>query len=83
MKTVCRNIVFMFACLPFVLYKVVFVDKGNTPRQFHADATELFDSDGTELEGEEAVASMRVYRERIMPFMDDYKDKIEAAGGSI
>ena len=77
--TMCRNVAILAATVPLVLYKLVFVDRCPGERQFVADASELFDSDGTEMEGEEAVANLRIYRERIMPFMDDYSEKIEAA----
>jgi hypothetical protein len=82
MKNMCRNIAVLFALCPFALYKVAFIDRNNCPRQFITDASDFYESDGTELEGEEAVANLRIYRERIMPFMDDYNDRIEAASES-
>ncbi|KAL7695472.1 hypothetical protein N2W54_001388 [Lotmaria passim] len=50
-----------------------------TMNQFVEDSTDLWDSDGTEMEGEEAVANLRIQHERIMPFMNDIKDKLESA----
>jgi hypothetical protein len=75
----CRNIAILAFVAPFVLYKVAFVDRANIGRQFVADASDLYESDGTEMEGEEAVANLRIYRERIMPFMEEFEGKIEAA----
>lgn len=49
-----------------------------TKNQFVEDSTDLWESDGTEMEGEEAVANLRIQHERIMPFMNDIKDKLEA-----
>ena len=82
MRSLCRNIAVMFALMPFALYKFVFVDRNNCPRQFINTSSDFDESDGTELEGEEAVANLRIYRERIMPFMDDYTERIEAASGN-
>ncbi|KAG5495181.1 hypothetical protein JKF63_02236 [Porcisia hertigi] len=50
----------------------------STKKQFIEDSTDLWESDGTEMEGEEAVANLRIQHERIMPFMNDIKDKLEA-----
>ncbi|KPA81111.1 putative mitochondrial hypothetical protein [Leptomonas pyrrhocoris] len=50
-----------------------------TMNQFVEDSTDLWENDGTEMEGEEAVANLRIQHERIMPFMNDIKDKLESA----
>ena len=47
--------------------------------QFAPFASDLYLSDGTELEGEEAVADIKIKRDRIMPFMDDIRKKVEAS----
>ncbi|CAG9580794.1 conserved hypothetical protein [Leishmania major strain Friedlin] len=49
-----------------------------TKNQFVEDSTDLWENDGTEMEGEEAVANLRIQHERIMPFMNDIKDKLDA-----
>ncbi|KAK7201389.1 hypothetical protein NESM_000201400 [Novymonas esmeraldas] len=49
-----------------------------TKNQYVDDSTDLWEDDGTEMEGEEAVANLRIQHERIMPFMNDIKDKLDA-----
>jgi len=48
-------------------------------RQYAPFSTDLQTSDGTEMEGEEAVANLKLQYERIMPFMEEMKAKVEAA----
>ncbi|CBH17208.1 uncharacterized protein TEOVI_000385200 [Trypanosoma equiperdum] len=55
-------------------------ERYGTKNQYVQDCTDLWDDDGTVMEGEEAVANLRIQRERIMPFMNDIKEKLEAAG---
>ena len=75
----CRNFAVMGIIAPIVLYKCVFVDRGVIGRVLASDSTDLYEDDGTVMEGEEGVANLRIYRERIMPFMDEFEGKIEAA----
>ena len=77
--SMCRNIAVLAFIAPMVLYKCVFVDRGVIGRVLVADSSELYEDDGTVMEGEEGVANLRIYRERIMPFMDEFEGKIEAA----
>eukprot|EP00758_Cryptobia_borreli_P011150 Tbor_TRINITY_DN5630_c4_g2::TRINITY_DN5630_c4_g2_i3::g.8412::m.8412 len=65
-----------FVCWSYSYY---IISKANTYNQFVTSSTDLWEDDGTVMEGEEAVANLRIYRERIMPFMDEYAEKIEAA----
>lgn len=50
-----------------------------TKKQFVNDSTDLWNDDGTVMEGEEAVANLRIQQERIMPFMNDIQSKIDAS----
>lgn len=50
--------------------------KWGLEEQFLASTTDFWEDDGTELTGEEAVAYHRIWRERIMPFMDELQTKI-------
>ncbi len=62
------------------MYKVVF-GRHNPDRQWiYGPRSEMMMSDGTQLEGEEAVANLKIHRERIMPIMNEYKARMEAAG---
>ncbi|KAG5493638.1 hypothetical protein JIQ42_02011 [Leishmania sp. Namibia] len=61
----------------FAIRHYVF-DRLGTKKQFLEDSTDLWENDGTEMEGEEAVANLRIQHERIMPFMNDIKDKLDA-----
>ena len=63
----------------FWVYKVVF-GKYSNRNQFLDDTTDLWESDGTEMEGEEAVANLRIQYERLTPFMADIKAQLEAKG---
>ena len=47
--------------------------------QFIPVAHDLWEDDGTELEGEEAVAYHRIWRERVMPYMDQLQEIVDAA----
>ncbi|KAH9593162.1 hypothetical protein LSM04_006112 [Trypanosoma melophagium] len=79
MKTLLKltsTIVVIQACS---IYYNVFT-RYSTKFQFVEDSTDLWEDDGTVMEGEEAVANLRLQRERIMPFMNDIKEKLEAAG---
>eukprot|EP00331_Platyophrya_macrostoma_P003518 CAMPEP_0176424656 /NCGR_PEP_ID=MMETSP0127-20121128/10953_1 /TAXON_ID=938130 /ORGANISM="Platyophrya macrostoma, Strain WH" /LENGTH=122 /DNA_ID=CAMNT_0017805727 /DNA_START=43 /DNA_END=411 /DNA_ORIENTATION=+ len=62
------------------IYRTVFC-RYSTKRQFVGDSTDLWNSDGTVMEGAEAVANLRIQHERIMPFMNAIQEKVEAAGG--
>lgn len=61
-----------------VYIKVYVFDYLGTKKQFVEDTTDLWNDDGTVMEGEEAVANLRIQHERIMPFMDDIKGKMSA-----
>ncbi|CAJ1035373.1 hypothetical protein NXY56_006248 [Leishmania guyanensis] len=65
-------VVQVFAIRHFVFNRL------GTKKQFIEDSTDLWTNDGTEMEGEEAVANLRIQHERIMPFMNDIKDKLDA-----
>ena len=67
-----------FLVCPFILYKLIH-RRYNPDKQWPAATTDRWYSDGTELKGEEAHANLRLQRERIMPIMDKYMEKIEAA----
>lgn len=60
------------------IWNLTFVRHG-TQRQFVEEATDLFESDGTVMEGEEAVANVKIMYDRISPFMEEYKRQIEEA----
>ena len=69
-----------FFC-PIFIYK--FAMKPWTPdKQFICMSTDKWYSDGTEMKGEEATANLRLQRERIMPIMDAYLEKIEKAAAA-
>lgn len=62
--------------MPLFLYKVVY--RRNCPdKQWVCQSTDKWYSDGTEMKGDEATANLRLQRERIMPIMDAYLEKIE------
>ncbi|KPI89483.1 hypothetical protein ABL78_1359 [Leptomonas seymouri] len=65
--------------LQIIGIRVFIFKRLSTKNQFVEDATDLWENDGTEMEGEEAVANLRIQHERIMPFMNDIKDKLESA----
>ncbi|ESL06701.1 hypothetical protein TRSC58_05622 [Trypanosoma rangeli SC58] len=66
--------------LEVLMIRLVVFNHCSTKYQFVEDCTDLWEDDGTVMEGEEAVANLRIQRERIMPFMNDIKEKLEAAG---
>lgn len=63
------------------VYRVVF-HRYSTKRQFLDETTDLWNDDGTVMEGEEAVANLRIQHERIMPYMNQIQEKLEAAGSA-
>lgn len=63
----------------FIGLKFFLFDHLSTKRQFLQDTTDLWTDDGTVMQGEEAVANLRIQHERIMPFMDEIQAKILAA----
>jgi hypothetical protein len=80
MKILTDRIMFSVPIAWYFIYKVCF-GRHNTSRQWiWGPRTEMMESDGTELEGEEAVANLRIHRERIMPIMNEYKARMEEAG---
>eukprot|EP00758_Cryptobia_borreli_P011148 Tbor_TRINITY_DN5630_c4_g2::TRINITY_DN5630_c4_g2_i1::g.8407::m.8407 len=68
---------FFSLAVGYTFYKLCF--SHSNYNQFMSATSDLWEDDGTVMEGEEAVANLRIYRERIMPFMDEYAEKIEAA----
>ena len=78
MKSYLRNlnICFVGSCL-FGIYVLFGPYRGG--RQFAPFISDLTYSDGTELEGEEAGANARIEYERIMPFMEELKEKFSEA----
>ena len=67
--------------IPVFIYKIAM--KPWTPdKQFICMSTDKWYSDGTEMKGEEATANLRLQRERIMPIMDAYLEKIEKAAAT-
>lgn len=67
----------LIVCEAFFIKWYVFQHLG-TQKQFVEDSTDLWNDDGTQMEGDEAVANLRIQHERIMPFMDDIKGKLSA-----
>jgi hypothetical protein len=67
-----------FVALPIFMYKVVY-RRYNPDKQWIAMSTDKWYSDGTVMKGDEAHANLRIQRERIMPIMDQYLQKIEEA----
>ncbi|CAD2215631.1 hypothetical protein AGDE_01346 [Angomonas deanei] len=61
------------ATLTFIVFEVIglrlTVDNYSTKRQYVEDSTDLYNSDGTEMEGEEAFANLQIQKDRIMPFL--------------
>ncbi|CUG86253.1 membrane-associated protein, putative [Bodo saltans] len=68
---------FMFLTF-FATYRIVFC-RYSTKRQLVGDSTDLWEDDGTVLEGEEAIANLKIQHERIMPFMNAIQEKLDAA----
>jgi hypothetical protein len=82
MDILTRRIMYSIPLAWYLIYKVVF-GRHNPGRQWiWGPRSELMESDGTEMEGEEAVANLRIHRERIMPIMNEYKARMEQAGVS-
>lgn len=79
MKKILQTLMFLtFIVAPIFMYKVI--HRPWTPdKQFICTSTDKWYSDGTEMKGEEATANLRLQRERIMPIMDAYLEKIEKA----
>lgn len=77
MQATVRNITWATAISIVIVFKLVFINY-STHNQFVSESTDLWEDDGTKLEGEEAVANLKIYRERIMPFMDSMQEKIDA-----
>ena len=66
-----------FALMWFMFYGME--RRYGTEDQFIACPHDLWEDDGTELEGEEAVAYHRIWKERVMPYMDELQAKIDSA----
>ena len=82
MDILTKRVMFSLPVCWYLIYKVVF-GRHNPSRQWiWGPRSELMESDGTEMEGEEAVANLRIHRERIMPIMNEYKARMEQAGVS-
>lgn len=77
MKAVVKNLTWATAISVVILFKLVFVNH-STHNQFVSETSDLWESDGTELEGEEAVANLKIYRDRIMPFVEALDEKINS-----
>eukprot|EP00759_Apiculatamorpha_spiralis_P009476 PhF_6_TR16397/c0_g1_i1/m.25202 len=52
----------------------------SSERQYAPFASDLYMDDGTQMEGADAVANLQLHHDRIMPFMQEIKGKMEAAG---
>jgi hypothetical protein len=67
-----------YLAVPFctlVVYKLVW--HRNSPiQQWPYPHGDLYNDDGTEMQGEEALAMKRIQRERMMPFMDDIERQL-------
>jgi len=75
----------MWILLPvglFTIYWLMFRRFSTTSQFGHQNYCDLWEDDGTQMEGEEAVAHLRIQRERVMPFMEEINQKLEAAGVS-
>ncbi|ORC91547.1 uncharacterized protein TM35_000051430 [Trypanosoma theileri] len=79
MKTLLKLTVTAITIESIGMWYIMFT-RYSTRFQYVEDSTDLWEDDGTVMEGEEAVANLRLQRERIMPFMNDIKEKLEAAG---
>lgn len=75
------NIIYgaIFLSVIFV-YKVIF-GYYSPKKQWLFEATDLYTDDGTVMEGPEAVANLKIYYERIMPYMEQIKTKLDEAEG--
>jgi hypothetical protein len=66
---------------PIFIYRITYRPY-NPDKQFGpAMHTDKWYDDGTVMKGEEATANLRLQRERLMPIMDAYLEKIEASKG--
>lgn len=83
MSAICNRLLWFVPVMCYSIYRVVHSRNSPSRQWIYGPRTDLYFDDGTELEGEEAVANLKIHYERIMPFMNEYKDKIEAAGGSV
>ena len=63
----------------FWMYQVVFNDL-SSKHQFLDSRTDLFEDDGTVMEGEEAVANLKIQHDRVSPFLNDIKKQLEEKG---
>ena len=63
----------------FMLKKVVWGVYQPTRQFGYCETTDMWNDDGTVLEGEEAVANLKIQHERMMPFMDKIQEQINAA----
>lgn len=68
-----------FVC-PLFMWKMV-IRRYNPDKQWISMSTDKWYSDGTVMTGDEATANLRLQRERIMPIMDQYLEKIESSKG--
>jgi hypothetical protein len=78
MRTVTIRVVYLNIFAAFYIYNFCW-RRHNPDRQWVYGSTDLWEDDGTVMEGEEAVANLRIQRERIMPMMEEYEQKIAAA----
>jgi hypothetical protein len=61
----------------YFIYRVVFGRYSNR-NVFIDSSTDLWDDDGTVMEGEEAVANLRIMHERLTPFMAEMEAQMAA-----
>jgi hypothetical protein len=78
MKTSCRWIYYALFLSAVFIYKVIF-GYYSPKNQWIFETTDLFDDDGTVMEGPEAVANLRIARERYMPRFDQMQENIDAS----
>jgi hypothetical protein len=62
------------------IYKFVFGRYSNR-NVFIDDSTDLWEDDGTKMEGPEAVANLRIQKERLQPFLDDIQAQLDSNTG--
>ena len=79
MKQVVYSLYFFIGAWTFILHKTW--NRYNPDRQWICGQTDLWEDDGTVMEGEEAVAKMKIDRARVLPFLEQYEEKINAATG--
>ena len=80
-RFICKATMALCVFSSYMIYKIVIVRFG-VDKQLVADSTDLWYDDGTVMEGEEATANLQIAVDRVMPFMDEYKDKIAAAASA-